>query len=123
VDDDVKVLSALRRLLSTNGYRILTATGAEEAFELLARDRVGLVVADHYMPGMNGTEFLERIRSLHPNCVRIALTGSANLGIAMEAINQGAIFKFITKPWQEEQLKETIHEALQHYRRQNTDKG
>ncbi len=123
VDDDVKVLSALRRLLSTNGYRILAATGPEEAFELLARNSVGLVVADHYMPGMNGTEFLARIRSLHPSCVRIALTGYANLDIVMDAVNQGAIFKFITKPWQDEQLKETIHEALQHYSRQSADKG
>jgi FixJ family two-component response regulator len=74
------------------------------------------------MPGMNGTEFLARIRSLHPSCVRIALTGSANLAIIMDAVNQGAIFKFITKPWQDEQLKETIHEALQHYRRQSANK-
>jgi diguanylate cyclase (GGDEF)-like protein len=123
VDDDIRVLSALKRMLGTNGYRILTATDTEEAFELLARNRVGLVVADHYMPGMNGTEFLARIRSLHPGCVRIALTGSANLDIVMDAVNQGAIFKFITKPWQDEQLKETVHEALQHYRRQNVDKG
>lgn len=123
VDDDARALSALKRLLSTNGYRILTATGSEDAFELLARNRVGLVVADHYMPGMNGTEFLARIRSLHPSCVRIALTGSANLDIVMDAVNQGAIFKFITKPWQDEQLKETIHEALEHYRRQSADKG
>jgi diguanylate cyclase (GGDEF)-like protein len=121
VDDDVKVLSALKRLLSTNGYRILMATDTEEAFELLARNRIGLVVADHYMPGMNGTEFLARIRSLHPGCVRIALTGSANLDIVMDAVNQGAIFKFITKPWQDVQLRETVHEALQYYRRQNLD--
>jgi CheY-like chemotaxis protein len=122
VDDDIRVLSALKRMLGTNGYRILTATDTEEAFELLARNRVGLVIADHYMPGMNGTEFLARIRSLHPSCVRIALTGSVNLDIVMDAVNQGAIFKFITKPWQNEQLKETVHEALQHYRRQNVDR-
>ena len=121
VDDDAKVLSALKRMLGTNGYHILTASNTDEAFELLARNRVGLVVADHYMPGMNGTEFLARIRSLHPDCVRIALTGAANLDIAINAVNRGAIFKFITKPWQDEQLKETIHEALQHYRRQNAD--
>ncbi|MGD9189772.1 MAG: EAL domain-containing protein, partial [Desulfobacteraceae bacterium] len=122
VDDDINVLAALKRMLGTNGYRILTATGTEEAFELLAGNRVGLVVADHYMPGMDGTEFLARIRSLHPSCVRIALTGSANLDIVMDAVNQGAIFKFITKPWQDEQLKDTVDEALQYYRRQNVDR-
>ena len=121
VDDDVKVLSALRRALSTNSYRIYTATSADEAFELLANNRVGLVVADHYMPEMKGIEFLSRVRSLYPSCVRIALTGSADLNIVIDAVNQAAIFKFITKPWPDDQLKNTIHDAFRYYTQQSID--
>jgi diguanylate cyclase (GGDEF)-like protein len=119
VDDNVKVLSALRRVLGVKDYRILTASGTDEAFELLATTRTGLVVADLFMPEMMGTEFLNRVKTLHPSCVRIAITGSSDHNIVVDAVNSGAIFKLITKPWLDDQLKKTIDAALHHYSRQN----
>ena len=115
VDDDANVLLGLTLMLRTTGYHILTATSADEAFELLARNRVGVVVADHYMPGMTGTEFLNRLRFLHPSCVRLALTGSADLNIVIDAVNRGAIFKFMSKPLLDNHFVEMIHEAFRHY--------
>ena len=115
IDDDAKVLSALRRILRADGYRILTATGVAEAFELLARNRVGIIVADHYMPDMTGIEFLKRVRSLYPECIRIMLTGHADLDTVTEAVNRGFVFKFLSKPWDDDHFKEVIHEAFRQY--------
>ena len=115
VDDEVKVLSSLQRALVKSSFRVLTATGAEEAFELLATHRVGIVVADYLMPGLSGIEFLWRVRSLYPDCVRIILTGHADLDVAKDAVNRGAVFKFLTKPWHEKELKETLNDASRRF--------
>ena len=116
VDDEPHVLSALRRVLTDEGYHILTATSAAEGFELLASSRVGVVVSDMYMPGMNGTEFLSRVKELYSGTIRIMLSGSADLRALTEAINRGAIYKFFIKPWDDERLRENLKLAFRHYR-------
>ena len=115
VDDEADVILALKRMLSTEGYHILTAESAKSGFELLAVNQVGVIVADQCMPGVNGIEFLSRAKELHPDTVRILLTGYAEMDIVTDAINRGAIFKFLIKPWDDESLRESILEAFKHF--------
>lgn len=112
VDDEVGVLNALSRLLRREGYTILTTSSPVEALELLAKNTVQVVISDQRMPEMSGTEFLSRVRKLHPDTVRIVLTGYTDLESVTSAINRGAIYKFLTKPWDDDQLRELIREAF-----------
>ena len=112
VDDEANILSALSRTLRRDGYHILTASGADEAFDVLAREPVHVIVSDQRMPGMNGTELLSKVKDMHPETVRIVLSGYTDLGVVTEAINQGAIYKFLTKPWNDEELRRQIQDAF-----------
>ncbi|CDF95109.1 MULTISPECIES: EAL domain-containing protein [unclassified Pseudomonas] len=116
VDDDLGVLSSLKRLLRHENYLILTATSAQEALKLLAEHQVGVIIVDQHMPGMNGTELLARIRTMHPHTVRMVLSGSAAVDNVTEAINRGEIYRFLTKPWHEAELLETVRESFRQYR-------
>jgi two-component system probable response regulator PhcQ len=113
VDDEALVRSALRRSLRLEGYSIFTAAGAEEGLALLKEHPIDLVMSDHLMAGMNGTEFLGRVRDLHPSVGRILLTGHADMDSAIKAINQGEIYRFLLKPWDETELKITLHLAFE----------
>jgi len=88
------------------------ANNSEEAFELLARRPIQVIVSDQRMPGMTGTEFFTRVRQLYPDTMRIILSGYTELETVIEAINRGAIYKFLTKPWDDEQLREQVREAF-----------
>jgi diguanylate cyclase (GGDEF)-like protein len=112
VDDEVNVLSALRRVLRQEGYRILTATSGEEALEILATQPADVVVSDQRMPGMSGAEFLGRVREIYPDTVRLVLSGFSDLEALTDAINQGSIYKFISKPWDEEALRRVLRDAF-----------
>ena len=112
----MSVTSALKRTLSFDGYRVFTAGNATEAFELLARHQIGVVVSDQCMPEMNGSEFLERVKELYPDTVRIMLTGFADLDSATDAINRGAIYKYFTKPWNDDLIRDGINQAFKHYK-------
>lgn len=115
VDDEANILAALKRVLRPDGYEILTASSAREGLELLATHPVQVVVSDQRMPEMNGTEFLSRVRDLYPNTVRLVLSGYTDLGSVTQAINRGAIYKFLTKPWEENALREDLREAFLHH--------
>ncbi|HRD35312.1 MAG TPA: EAL domain-containing protein [Rhodocyclaceae bacterium] len=112
VDDEIGILNALSRLLRREGYTILTTSSPVEALELLARNTIQVVISDQRMPEMSGTEFLSRVRMLHPDTIRIVLTGYTDLESVTGAINRGAIYKFLTKPWDDDQLRELIREAF-----------
>ena len=115
VDDEAGILSAMRRLLRHDGYRIFTVGSAREGFEVLARHEVQVILSDQRMPEMNGTEFLSRARDLYPDTIRIVLSGYTDLESISGAINRGAIYKFLTKPWDDELLRENIREAFRHH--------
>lgn len=115
VDDEENVTSALIRLLRRDGYRILRAVSGEEGLTLLAQNQVGVIISDQRMAGMTGVEFLSRVKALYPETVRIVLSGYTELGSVTEAINQGAIYKFLTKPWEDELLRAHVAEAFQRY--------
>lgn len=112
VDDEPNILSAISRLLRREGYRILTAETPLEAFEILAKNPVHVILSDQRMPDMTGTEFFARVRQLYPDTIRIVLTGYADLDSVTGAINRGAIYKFLTKPWDDDQLREQIREGF-----------
>ena len=115
VDDEENIISALVRLLYRSGYNILRANSGKKGLELLANNRVGVIISDQRMPEMTGMEFLSQVKELYPNTVRIVLSGYADLDSVMDAINHGAIYKFITKPWDEETLCANIAEAFEHH--------
>jgi len=115
LDDEENILRALARLLRRDGYKILMATRAQDAFELLAKHDVQVILSDQRMPEMSGTEFLSRVKDLYPNTIRIVLSGYTDLKSVTDAINQGAIYKFLTKPWDDEQLRQNIHQAFRGY--------
>lgn len=115
VDDEENVLSSLKRVLRRGGYRILTAGSAAEAFEVLAIHDVQVIISDQRMPVMSGTAFLRRVKDLYPNTVRMVLSGYTELNSVTEAINQGAIYKFLTKPWEEDDLHEKVKDAFHFY--------
>lgn len=114
VDDEENMISSLKRLLRREGYRILSAGGGAEGLEILAKHRVDVIVSDQRMPQMTGVEFLRRVKTLYPDTVRIVLSGYTELQSITDAINEGAIYKFLTKPWDDEQLRANIQEAFRH---------
>ncbi|MGV3742438.1 MAG: EAL domain-containing protein [Burkholderiaceae bacterium] len=114
VDDEPSILSALRRQLRQDGYDILTATDGQKGLELLAQNKIDVIVSDQRMPGMTGVEFLRKVKTLHPDTVRIVLSGFTELQSVTDAVNEGAIYKFLTKPWDDQQLREHVAEAFQH---------
>ncbi len=114
VDDEENILSSLRRLLRRDGYQILSATSGTEGLALLAKNPVDVIVSDQRMPGMTGVEFLRRVKTIHPTIVRIVLSGYTELQSITDAINEGAVYKFLTKPWDDELLRSNIEEAFRH---------
>jgi len=112
VDDEPGILSALKRMLRNEGWRILTAQNGEQGLDILAREAVQVIVSDHRMPGLSGCEFLARVKAMHPDCLRIMLSGQADMHAVLDAINNGAVYKFFTKPWDDQQLRERLREAF-----------
>jgi response regulator RpfG family c-di-GMP phosphodiesterase len=115
VDDEANITSALKRTLRRDGYNILTANSGAEGLDLLAIHEVGVIISDQRMPQMTGVDFLRRVKALYPKTFRIVLSGYTELESVTSAINEGAIYKFLTKPWDDEQLRENIREAFQRY--------
>lgn len=112
VDDEPNILTALQRVLRRDGYRILASDDPLEGLAILAREKVDVILSDQRMPGMSGVEFLRRAKETHPETMRIVLSGYTDLQFITDAINEGAIYKFLTKPWDDEQLREQIREAF-----------
>ena len=114
VDDEVNICNALRRSLRKEGYEILVANEPAEALKILANETVDLVLSDHLMPNMTGLEFLTIVRDRHPDSLRILLTGHADMDTAIRSINDGQVYRFLTKPWDDVELKVTLYLAFEH---------
>ncbi len=115
VDDEENIVAALVRLLRRDGYTILKAYSAAEGLELLSKHAVGVIISDQRMPGMTGSQFLTQAKELYPDTVRIVLSGYTELNSVTDAINRGAIYKFLTKPWDDDLLRENVQEAFYRY--------
>jgi DNA-binding NtrC family response regulator len=116
VDDEPHVTDGLSRHFSKQRFRILKANSAAEAYRLLERQRVDVIISDERMPGESGSEFLARARRLYPNTIRIILSGQASLDAAVRAINEGEVYRFFIKPCNPTDLLFTIRRALDHKR-------
>jgi CheY-like chemotaxis protein len=115
VDDNVNVLTALHRLFRRDNYRVLTAASPHEGFELLALHRVQVILCDQRMPVMNGTEFLSKVKEMYPDTIRIILSGFPGVDSVLDSINRGAIYRFYTKPWVDDELRDNVRLAFRHY--------
>jgi len=114
VDDEPRITNALKNVLRKEKYRILSADSAEKALEILRTEAVDVVVSDEQMPGMSGSALISQIRREYPDTVRIILTGHASLDAALRAINEGEVYRYLTKPCNGLDLAITIRRALQH---------
>jgi diguanylate cyclase (GGDEF)-like protein/PAS domain S-box-containing protein len=115
IDNQCHLGKTLTRVLRPDEYRILLAENVTQAFELLATQHVGVVICDQRMPQMSGTEFLIRVKELHPNTVRMVLSDYTDMKTTTEAVDLGTAYKFLTKPWNDEVLRGVIRDAFQHY--------
>ena len=116
IDDEQNVLRSLTRLFLDDPYEILTAPSGAEGLLILDRcGNVPVVVSDYRMPGMNGVEFLSEVRKRWPETVRIVLSGYADTGAIVSAINEGQIYRFVAKPWNDDELRVTVANAIERY--------
>lgn len=114
VDDELSILKSLKRLLRKEKYQILTATNGREALDVLAHtdEEVSLIISDQRMPEMTGAQFLAEAVNIAPDSVRFLLTGYADLNAVADAVNKGKIHRYITKPWNDDEINESIRMAL-----------
>ncbi|MCP1472480.1 response regulator RpfG family c-di-GMP phosphodiesterase [Pseudomonas sp. EB276 TE3739] len=114
VDDEESILNSLRRLLRGQPYDVLLATSGAQALDILAQQPVNLVMSDARMPGMDGASLLAHVRQRYPQTARIMLTGYADPSAIIKAINDGQIHRYISKPWNDEELLLILRQSLEH---------
>ncbi|MGA8181411.1 MAG: HD domain-containing phosphohydrolase [Desulfobacterales bacterium] len=117
VDDEADIIKALQRLFRKENYRILSASSAPEGLDLLKSSEkpVSLIISDQRMPEMSGSQFLEQTRKIFPNAIRFLLTGYSDMDAVVDAINNGGIHRYLSKPWNDEDLKIQVRQSLEHY--------
>jgi type II secretory ATPase GspE/PulE/Tfp pilus assembly ATPase PilB-like protein/DNA-binding response OmpR family regulator len=123
VDDEENVLKALRRVFRQENYRIHIAANGHAALEVLAREPCQLMISDYMMPGMNGAELLRKAKAQFPEMIRIMLTGHADTNAVMAAVKEGAVYKFILKPWNDDDLRVTVALALEQFELQRKNRA
>ncbi len=122
VDDEASILSSLKRLLRQDGYEILTASNAEQGLVLLASHPVDVIVSDQRMPGMSGVKFLRQAKIMYPDTARLVLSCYTDLQAVTDAVNEGAIYKFLSKPWNDALLRAAIESAF-HFKEINSSQN
>lgn len=123
VDDEPNVIKAFKRLFFDSEYEILTAGSGDEGLQVLVEKDIPLVISDYRMPGMSGVEFLSRVKELYPETIRMILSGYADVVATVEAINDGHVYKFIGKPWNDQELLTTVLRAFEQYQLQKENAG
>lgn len=122
VDDEVNNLNSFKAAFR-HDFQVFTAISAKDGRKVLDSTEIGVIITDHRMPVTTGIEFLESIIQDYPDTIRILLTGFADINAVMDAINRGQVYKYIVKPWQNDELKMYITNAMEIYklRRENKD--
>lgn len=115
VDDERNILNALTRIFRRDGLNILASESGAAGLELLKNNKVSLVISDYRMQGMDGVEFLIRVKEVSPETIRLMLTGYADLKAVIFAINKGEVYRYITKPWSDDDLRAIVKDALEMY--------
>jgi DNA-binding NtrC family response regulator len=111
VDDEAAIRNSMRRLFRGSGFRVLESGDGGEALKILQEEEVSVLVSDNRMPGMRGVELLSRVRQVSPDTVSILFTGYPDLSMAVDAINRGEVFRFLLKPWEDEEILRAVKEA------------
>tara|TARA_B100000315_G_C14519205_1_gene560680 strand:+ start:242 stop:1075 length:834 start_codon:yes stop_codon:yes gene_type:complete len=122
VDDEPNILSSLKRLLRRENWNILTANSGKEGLEILKKNEVALIISDQRMPEMTGVEFLRQVKELYPDTIRIILSGYTEVNSIVSAINEGEVYKFITKPWNDQEIKLSVKRAIHQHELLNDNK-
>ncbi len=122
VDDEISVLNALYRVFRKDGYQILRSDNPADALNLLKEHAIHLIISDYRMPDMDGVTFLREAMKLRPEAIRMILSGFADSSAIISAINDGGIYKFLTKPWEDDILKSEVRYALERYELQSTNR-
>ena len=123
IDDEEGIVDGIQRLFIKEPYGIVATTDIEHARKALAQENIKVIICDHRMPVMLGVEFLKEVKANHPDVVRILFTGYTDFPMVEEAINQGEIYRFISKPWKTTELLATIRQAIAHYDLVEENKG
>ena len=120
VDDEDKILRSLKRGLLDEPYNTIFANSGKEALDILKQKKVHVLVTDMRMPEMSGLELLKTVREKYPQIVRMVLSGYTQITTLLTAINQGEIYRYITKPWKlEEEFMPAVRGAIEHYNLRN----
>ena len=114
IDDETNNLNSFKAAFRRD-FNIYTASSAREGRKILDAYEIGVIITDQRMPGMTGIEFLESIIPVYPDTIRILLTGFSDINAVMDAINHGQVYKYLVKPWQNDELKMYIENALEIY--------
>ncbi len=123
VDDEEKLLKSLKRGFLDEPYDTLFANSGREALEILKHNKVHVLVTDMRMPAMGGLDLLKIVKDQYPHIVRMVLSGYTQVTTLLTAINQGEIYKYVTKPWKlEEEFKPSIRVALEYYETRKANK-
>jgi len=120
VDDEVNILKSLERVLKAPDCRVFSASTPQQGLDILEKEEVDLVIVDQRMPTMTGSEFIRRVKEKYPRISRLMLSGFSDFDSLVKAVNEGEIFRFIAKPWKNDELKEIVRMALEHKRIQLT---
>ena len=113
VDDEPNILSSLRRMLSLEGFQVSTAESGAAALALMEKEKFNVLLSDMQMPHMNGAQLFDAARQQHPHTMRVLLTGAADVNSAIAAINQGEIYRYLTKPWNDAELVGVLKSAIE----------
>lgn len=114
VDDEPNVIKGIKRCLRKENYKIHTANSAQDGLEQISFNKIDVVLSDQMMPGMDGISFLNKVREIDADIVRVMLTGNSSVDNVISAINRSHIFSYLSKPWSEEVLTGTITRAFEH---------
>ena len=113
VDDEPILLSIVKSILTKQSYVVYTALSAKEAHGILSESEIAVVISDYKMPGDNGIDFLERVRMEYPGIIRIIMTGYAEVHVAIDAINRAGVFRFLEKPWDQDEFYTSVQTAVE----------
>ncbi|TDO95507.1 response regulator [Marinomonas balearica] len=112
VDDEAQILMALKRVLRKQNYNVITAEGGDEALAVLNDTPIDLILSDYMMPGLSGTDFLEKAEALQPDSIRMILSGHSDFESVMESLKSGIVHKYLVKPWHNDELIDQINQSL-----------
>lgn len=123
VDDEPKVINALKRVLNNPEYILLSTTSSEEAIKIVQNNNLDMIICDQRMPNISGIDVLKHAKKFLPDAIRILITGSSDINVAISAINEGSIYYFFSKPWNNEEINQVVKQGLDLSREQKEKKG